>query len=1107
MDQPSPLIFLSHSGADTEAARELKRRLLESPGARAAGLEVWFDKDGLRPGGQWQPQIEEAIAKATAFVVYVGSKGVMNWVEAEVRVALSRANTNKDFLFIPALAPGAPGRALCRLLQSFTRVSTIRSASLRSWRSCSRPLSGWNGTRRLSSSTSRSSACGRCARRRPTGSSGARQRSPGSSKEFRRHRIVAIVADSGTGKSSLAQAGFATTFRGGALIDPMREEAREKIWQVVTMRPGTDPAEGIRQGVETVARKLGCSIADIGALLDRVLITDSDKIAFTLRCGLPPEKTSTLLIVDQFEELFTTTPQKDAVDFARLLLALADGRSDVRVLITVRADYFNLASGIKDASGKPTLFERLTAENNAAILRLKAMSAEGMREAVCGPLKLAGEGTEPANEALLEAVQSDISHQASDLPLLQVALRAAWQEHGATRRPMLECYQSVGRVSGALAREADKARDRLPQEDQARLESIFVRLVRLGDTGGATRRPASLDEFDPPRKALLQKLGSDDYGRLIAVREQTAELAHEALITQWPWLQGRLRDDARDVRRLDRLMEKAHEWREAPAERQAAYLAAGAERDSFDELAAQRGDWLSPLDRDFVEASNRAYETEREKERRALRVARHNKSVALTALANIEAEKRPVNAAKLALAAWPRDGHDTITPKRPETLDALTRIVHNLRERRLIKGVHSAALNPDGSRIVTASDDNTARVWDAATGKEIAVLSGHQRNVTSAAFSPDGARVVTASYDKTARVWYAATGNAIAVLSGHEDWVKSAAFSPDGSRIVTASNDKTARVWDAATGNPIAVLSGHKDPVISAAFSPDGLRIVTAADEYTARVWDAATGNAIALSGHQRNVTSAAFSPDGARVVTASNDKTARVWDAATGKAIGVLSGHENWVRSAAFSPDRSRVLTASRDETARVWDATTGKAIVVHGGHEGRVFFAAISPDGSCIVTAPWDKTARIWDAATGKTIAVLSGHEGPVTCAAFGPDGSRIVTASDDKTARVWDAATGKAIAVLSGHEDQVHSAAFSPDGSRIVTASDDKTARVWDVSGIPKGNILQVACALLRLREDPVSFEGVTEYPLTFDRPICLTDPPPPDLMAEPAAAKPP
>ena len=123
--------------------------------------------------------------------------------------------------------------------------------------------------------------------------------------------------------------------------------------------------------------------------------------------------------------------------------------------------------------------------------------------------------------------------------------------------------------------------------------------------------------------------------------------------------------------------------------------------------------------------------------------------------------------------------------------------------------MNSAAFSPDGSRIVTASADKTARIWDAATAKEIAVLRGHDDAVNSAAFSPDGSRIVTASDDKTARIWDAATAKEIAVLRGHDVDVKSAAFSPDGSRIVTASSDNTARIWDAATAKEIAVLRGH----------------------------------------------------------------------------------------------------------------------------------------------------------------------------------------------------------------------------------------------------------------------------------------------------------
>jgi hypothetical protein len=122
--------------------------------------------------------------------------------------------------------------------------------------------------------------------------------------------------------------------------------------------------------------------------------------------------------------------------------------------------------------------------------------------------------------------------------------------------------------------------------------------------------------------------------------------------------------------------------------------------------------------------------------------------------------------------------------------------------------VHSAAFSPDGSRIVTASEDSTARIWDAATAKEIAVLRGHNGPVHSATFSPDGSRLVTASEDKTARIWDAATAKEIAVLRGHEGPVYSAYFSPEASRIVTASDDKTPRIWDAATAKKIAVLRG-----------------------------------------------------------------------------------------------------------------------------------------------------------------------------------------------------------------------------------------------------------------------------------------------------------
>ncbi|HMK87774.1 MAG TPA: protein kinase, partial [Steroidobacteraceae bacterium] len=404
--------------------------------------------------------------------------------------------------------------------------------------------------------------------------------------------------------------------------------------------------------------------------------------------------------------------------------------------------------------------------------------------------------------------------------------------------------------------------------------------------------------------------------------------------------------------------------------------------------------------------------------------------------------------------------------------------------------VESAAFSPDGRRIVSASDDGTARVWSALTGRELMRLSGHAGHVVSATFSPDGRRIVTTSVDKTVRVWDAASGRPVLVLSGHTGPVERAAFSPDGERIVTASADGTARIWDASAGREVLVLRGHAARVNAAVFSPDGKRVLTAAEDKTALLWDAVTGRQLLrLSGHTDRVMSAAFSADGRRIVTSSYDKSSRVWDALTGQEITRLSGHEDRLISAAFSPDGRRVVTASLDGTARLWDATTGEQLAVLGGYTVQLTSAAFSPDGERILTTAIDKivrvwdatirhellglsghtdrvlsvafsptgravatgsadaTARIWDASTGQELRLLQGHTSMVTCVAFSSDGARLITASGDSTARLWDAATGTQLALLSGHMGVVWCAALSPDGRRAITVADDATARIWD------------------------------------------------------------
>ena len=255
----------------------------------------------------------------------------------------------------------------------------------------------------------------------------------------------------------------------------------------------------MRSGVNDAAERLGLSADARASLRRRVDVADPSETAYALQCDLPGRETATLLIVDQFEELFTQTRAELCAPFVKLLLDLADSDKDVRILLTIRADYFNLLSDIRGASGNAvadlggrTLFDRLTVGGGDAILRLKRISEAGLKDAVCKPLLLAGETNEAAQNALPNAVQRDISDQPSDLPLMQVALRVAWREHKSRRIGLLEAYESVGGVLGALAKEAERIRNQLSPDDQTRLE-IDLRAARAawrhrrGDA--AHRRP------------------------------------------------------------------------------------------------------------------------------------------------------------------------------------------------------------------------------------------------------------------------------------------------------------------------------------------------------------------------------------------------------------------------------------------------------------------------------------------------------------------------------------------------------------------------------------------------------------------------------------------
>jgi TIR domain len=493
-----PLLFLSHSGADTEEARELKRRLESSASAQAAGLKIWFDKDDLRPGQLWQRDLESVITgDSTAFAVYVGTKGVVNWVESEVRLALSRANKGA-YAFIPILSKEAKESALPPFAAQYQAVRNPLNDNAELVKLLEAALGRHGGP--IPSITDEP-----FVGLRPMTETDA-HRFFGREAELdelieklRQSRLVAVVADSGSGKSSLVQAGLVPKFRGGAFRDPTGLEPDNRIWHVVVMRPGAGPIEGLKTAVTTAAERLALAPAEKAQLRDLIDSPNPKQLAYALQCNLPAEATETLLVVDQFEELFTQTPEPQRKPFIDWLLNLIgeDATLGFRIVLTIRNDYFNLCSA------HPELFDRL--KQDASILRLKAVTAEGLASLVNEPLKLAGYADVDDQEALIRLIRRDVSNRAGDLALVQMALFETWAKRGGQKGKLVEAYSAVGGVVGALAHAGEEVRTKkLTEAEQEKLEAVLVRLVTLGDTGGATRRTASVDEFDPARRNLLE---------------------------------------------------------------------------------------------------------------------------------------------------------------------------------------------------------------------------------------------------------------------------------------------------------------------------------------------------------------------------------------------------------------------------------------------------------------------------------------------------------------------------------------------------------------------------------------------------------------------------
>ncbi|WP_329384024.1 trypsin-like peptidase domain-containing protein [Streptomyces sp. NBC_01351] len=878
-------------------------------------------------------------------------------------------------------------------------------------------------------------------------------------------RVTLLLGPSGSGKSSLVQAGVLPALAAGELPGSDR-------WLPVTARPRQDLLDELERGGLPGAVREGISSA-VGRKL-----------------AAEPGCERVVLIIDQFEELFTQPSTGDQLrrrlTATEQITAAVTSHTRLSVILIMRDDFYP-----QQAALAPKLLEAAM----PGLLNIPGtLSRHDLHDIVILPAQNAGAHFELGlpeqiiNDVLATTPEGATTASApvTVLPLLELTLSQLWQRRHDGYLTH-DAYRRIGGVTGSLTTWCDTALDQLPPDHRPIAQRVLTSLVHSADPGRnipAIRKQVPLHELrelaadvggEHSAKDIDEVLAALTRHRIITTHSPgvsllrdappalpVAELIHDALIRDWPTLREWVGQDHRFQEWLDhtrarraRFTEEHHpgdllggttlaeglEWsgqRRLPGEI-AAFLTASQEHQ---QTAIRRSRRLNRVLASLLALALvvgglafwqwRAVETE---QREAL-------SRQLAGQSRTLIEASPDLASLLAIRAFRTSG----TSEAEEGLRNAAALPLQRRLEGHTAELRSVAFSPDGTTLLTSSADGTALLWDVGTGKTVAPLIDPHGAVGSAVFSPDGTTLATGSEDGMAQLWNAETGKLLDDPMEHASWVNQVAFSPDGATLATACADGTAQLWNVGTGTRRGDPMKHGSPVWALAISPDGRTLATGGEDGTALLWDMETGKTLGKPmEHAGTVYSAAFSPDGTTLATGSVDNNVVLWDVETGKTRDILTGHSDAAYSVAFSPDGRTLASGSADNDAHLWNVETGALMSILTGHTDTVRAVAFSPDGRTLATGSTDTTVRLWDVETGNALVADSGA---VNSVAFSPDGATLVTGSHDGTTQLWDVRGGKARDPVRDHEDAVAAVAFSPDGTTLVTGSSDTTAHLRDV-----------------------------------------------------------
>ena len=900
-------------------------------------------------------------------------------------------------------------------------------------------------------------------------------------------RFLAVVGPSGSGKSSVVRAGLVPALRRGGL--PGSEN-----WFIVDVLPGPHPLE------ELEAALLRVAVNPPESLLAQ-LREDKRGLVRAIRRTLPAdEATELVLVVDQFEEVFTLV--EDEAERAHLLDSLVtaalDERSRVRILVTLRADFIDRPLRYVD-------FGELLRQRSELVLPL---TPDEMERAIAGPAERVGLALEPG---LPEAIVADVSDQPGALPLLQYALTELFEQrddHTLTKA----AYHSIGGVRGALGRRAEEVYASLNDAEQPAARQLFLRLVTLGEGTEDTRRRVLRSEIeslaDPtsnlqpptsnyqsPITTVIESFGKSrllSFDRDLQTRGPTVEVAHEALLREWPRLREWLDDSRADVRMQRSLAAVAAEWN--TAQRDTSFLLTGAHLEQFEGWAAITTVALTGDERAYLDSSlaerERTQAEEAERQRRELEAARKlaetekRRAEEQTQSANrLRIRNRVITAvgaiaivlAVIALVFGAQSNQNAVQAE-ANLAAAQAAEAQAVAERGRADEQRDAALAAQATAEAERQRAETER--RLAASRELAVLANSTLETDPELSILLAMQALATTYTKQAEeALHRAlqTSRIQRTLAGHTDTVEEVAYSPDGTLLATSGQDRTVRIWNVATGQERLTLPVTGNYINRIAFHNDGTRLATLSagenrESLVVTIWDVISGQELSVHALPVRLDEwpwYSISPDWRRLIVGFENGTAEVWDISAAQKLLTLSGHDDWLWIVDFSPDGTRLITGSRDGVVKIWtwDASTATAQELRwfgpSGDGTELVSQAVSPNGQYLAFGYQSGLVQLWDMTVPEQPPLnLTGHERIVQGLAFSPDGARVATGSQDGLAKVWDVATGENLFTLAGHHGYVLGLAFSPDATHLATASTDGAVRIWDANTAGGGEWLALA-----------------------------------------------